>query len=279
MNKGIIKLNARLSIRQSKPSPLLFAAIFLALSVIIGTLEGQLSGIQMSGDEFNSIVDMEAYEEYMETGDQEALTEYLNTFYGGLIDHLNSIKITPLALGLYAALIILNVLINAGMYIFSLNTVRKTEPSLWNLLDGFGMFFRVLWLYILEAVYIFLWSLLCIVPGLIAMYRYRQAIYILIDHPEMSASQCISESKRMMGGYKIDLFWLDFSFLGWMLFVVVLNMMDTGMSVLNFIGIGTLLNVWVLPYRQLSYAEYYVKLRALPAEGEFPQAEFNGQGF
>ena len=99
MNKGIIKLNARLSIRQSKPSPLLFAAIFLALSVIIGTLEGQLSGIQMSGDEFNSIVDMEAYEEYMETGDQEALTEYLNTFYGGLIDHLISIKITPLALG------------------------------------------------------------------------------------------------------------------------------------------------------------------------------------
>ena len=156
------------------------------------------------------------------------------------------------------------------MYIFSLNTVRKTEPSLWNLLDGFGMFFRVLWLYILEAVYIFLWSLLCIVPGLIAMYRYRQAIYILIDHPEMSASQCISESKRMMDGYKIDLFWLDFSFLGWMLFVVVLNMMDTGMSVLNFIGIGTLLNVWVLPYRQLSYAEYYVKLRALPAEGELP---------
>lgn len=130
------------------------------------------------------------------------------------------------------------------------------EACFGNLLDGFGMFFRIIWLDILQTVFITLWSLLFIVPGIIAEYRYRLALYLLLDHPEMSAMDCIRESKRIMSGNKGQLFVLDLSFIGWWILA--------GIPI-----VGLFVRVWVVPYTQMTYALYYTTLTGTNAPAQF----------
>ena len=91
-----------------------------------------------------------------------------------------------------------------------------------------------------------LWSLLLIIPGIVAAYRYSMAFYILNDNPEMSAKAALDESKRMMAGYKGKLFCLQLSFIGW------------GFLCLFTLGIGYL---WLTPYIQTSMAYFYQNLK------------------
>ena len=138
-------------------------------------------------------------------------------------------------------------MVGAGFILFLLNTIRRTDACFGNLLDAFPLFFKLFMLSLLTGIFIFLWSLLLIFPGIIASYRYRQAIYILLDNPKKSALQCIRESKEMMKGHKGELFVMDLSFIGW--------------SILSNIPyVGYLAQIWTVPYINLSYALYYEKL-------------------
>lgn len=67
----------------------------------------------------------------------------------------------------------------------------------------------------LRGLYIFLWSLLFIIPGFVKSYSYAMTPYILTDYPEMTASQAIDRSKLMMDGHKGELFVLELTFIGW----------------------------------------------------------------
>lgn len=97
----------------------------------------------------------------------------------------------------------------------------------------------------LRCLYIALWSLLFIVPGIIAIYRYRMTPFIMIEHPELSASEAIARSKEMMDGHKGELFCLDLSFFGWILLsILTLN--------LGFLALN--------PYRNAAEAAFYREL-------------------
>ena len=159
--------------------------------------------------------------------------------------------------------------IGAGFVIFTLRTIDGSGASYWNLFDGFAMFFRIIWLYIVEGFFIFLWSLLFFFPGIIAMYRYRMAIYLLLEHPEMSVMDCIRESKRLMSGHKWELFVFDLSFFGWALLIGFVDGFGASLgitllcvSVLGYVGY-----VFLLPYMNLSYSLYYRQLTTVPASG------------
>ena len=111
------------------------------------------------------------------------------------------------------------------------------------LFSGFGEFFwKALWLKILKALFIFLWSLLFIIPGIIAAYRYAMADYALCENPEMSARDALRESARMMKGNKWRLLCLRLSFLGWH----ILSLFT--------LGIGT---VFLAPYTGQAEAVFY----------------------
>ena len=99
----------------------------------------------------------------------------------------------------------------------------------------------------LEIVFIYLWTLLLIVPGIIAAYRYRQALYLLIENPELSPLDCLRFSSQMMVGHKWELFVLDLSFLGWYLLCLLPGAI-----------------VWVEPYTRITYTNYYLALRDIP---------------
>ena len=114
---------------------------------------------------------------------------------------------------------------------------------------GFGFrgdtIVRYICLYLLQYVYIWLWSLLFVIPGIVKTYAYRLAPYIAIERPELSINDCITESRRLMDGHKMQAFLLDLSFLGWYL--------------LGFAAccVGV---VFVIPYHDAALANFYTSL-------------------
>ncbi len=119
------------------------------------------------------------------------------------------------------------------------------EVSVKDLFGHLGNFLNGFLLSLLESIYIFLWCLLFIIPGIIAGYRYAMAPFIMAENPGMTASEAINASKNMMLGHKWRLFCLDMSFIGWNL-----------LALFTF-GISTL---FVTPYHAQARASFYREL-------------------
>lgn len=99
----------------------------------------------------------------------------------------------------------------------------------------------------LRNLYITLWTLLFIIPGIIKGYSYAMTPFILAEHPNLTASQAIDLSKDLMDGHKGELFVLDLSFLGWIILAALT--LNLGHIALN-------------PYRNAAYAAFYRQLQA-----------------
>lgn len=233
MNRIRLKMQAKEIVANGKPSPIVFSVLYVLVMVIIGLLSAKLISVK---------IDQQTLINFIQNSDIEA-------FYDYIVDHAPS----PAAFFLDTLLTIMRAVLNAGFAIFALNLIKGANANLWNLLDGFEMFLRIVWLSILEYVFVVLWSFLFVIPGIIAFYSYRQALYLLIEHPEMSAYECIKESKRLMRGHKGELFELDLSFIGWWL-----------LSILPVVGY--LVNIWFAPFYKITMALYYRQLIYTPRE-------------
>lgn len=106
----------------------------------------------------------------------------------------------------------------------------------------------------LRDLYIVLWGLLFIIPGIIKSYEYRMVNYILAENPEMNTKEVFTMSRDMMRGNKWRSFVLDLSFLGWRL--------------LSLITIGLAGIFYVFPYRNMTNAALYEFLRYGRNEGD-----------
>lgn len=106
----------------------------------------------------------------------------------------------------------------------------------------------------LRDLYIVLWGLLLIIPGIIKSYEYRMVNYILAENPEMNTKDVFAMSRDMMRGNKWRAFVLDLSFIGWHL--------------LSLITIGLAGIFYVFPYRNMTNAALYEFLRYGRNEGD-----------
>ena len=229
-NRSELKHSASDLIRRSNPHVLTVGLVYLVLSIVISLLCSRLISVNVSESEAKN------YLQYAMNGNYDYALQYLDTM-----------KPPFSSVALDAVLRILMSVVSAGFIIFLLNTIHDTGPCFGNLLDGFGMLLKIILLNILEAVFIGLWSLLLGFPGIIAKYRYRQAIYILVDDPSKSPMQCIRESKAMMKGHKWELFVLNLSFIGWLLLA-------------SLPVLGYAVRVWSVPYIAMTNALYYERL-------------------
>ena len=231
IDRTAAKLQAKQLIRESQPSMLTAALLYTLLTALIGWLSLRLTGVDTNT--MNEMLRLAS------EGNSEAVMEMMT-------------KATPSAgASLIDSLLRLAMaVVGVGFSLFVMNSVRRSQPAIGNLLDGFGMFPRVLFLIILQIVLIFLWSLLLVIPGIIAAYRYSFAVYVMIDHPEMSAMDCLRESKRLTTGYKRQLFLLDLSFIFWFLLTMIPI-------------IGYVAQVYVTPYMESAKVLYYEQIRAL----------------
>lgn len=273
MNRRQLKSQAKGLIKTSKPKPVYVTLVYIVILIAFAVLSFKLVGQPLDeffDNQFKDIfyVDFENGADYNDDYDK-----YLDDFDAEqFIYAWEDAMPSPAANLLNLLLTLMGWVVAAGFTIFALRTISGSGASVWNLFDGFGMFFRIIWLHILESIFIFLWALLFIIPGFIAFYRYRMAIYLLLEHPEMSAMECINESKRLMKGHKWELFVLDLSFIGWGILVVVVNKIGAslGVAILTVIGLGYLVYIYLLPFRELTCALYYKQLTAVPdAEADY----------
>jgi uncharacterized membrane protein len=151
----------------------------------------------------------------------------------------------------------------AGLY---LSRIRGEAFSIKNLFDGFLKFGKSLVLGLLTTIFIFLWSLLFIIPGIIKRLSYSMAFYILHDNPDMKPLQALEKSEQMMDGYKGKYFALKLSFAGWLLGIAAVA---GGIMFLPFawvslaggmlaVGIGL---CWLWPYMDMTLALFYENLK------------------
>lgn len=113
----------------------------------------------------------------------------------------------------------------------------------------------------LRILYVTLWMLLFIIPGIVKGFSYAMTPFILEDHPEMTASEAINASKKLMDGHKMDLFILSLTFIGWQI-LACLTM-----------GIGFL---FLNPYMNAAYAAFYRSISGPQQEARayVPPVEF-----
>ena len=102
-----------------------------------------------------------------------------------------------------------------GLTLFFLAMFRRQIVGIGDVFLGFERYGKALGLFLFQGLFIVLWSLLFIVPGIIAAIRYSQAFFILADDPNKGIRQCMDESKMMMRGNKAKYFCLSLSFIGW----------------------------------------------------------------
>jgi uncharacterized membrane protein len=133
-----------------------------------------------------------------------------------------------------------------GVTFFSLNLARKQDTRVEVLFEGFKDFGRALGTYLLMILYIILWTLLLVIPGIIKAISYSQTFYILAEDKSIGAEEAIKKSLTMMDGYKMKYFVLGLSFIGWIL-----------LSILT-LGIGFL---WLIPYMQVTFANFHIELK------------------
>lgn len=132
--------------------------------------------------------------------------------------------------------------IQLGYAQYLLNQHDGKEFSFNDLFSQFHRFGQGFAQNFLTGLYVFLWMLLFIVPGIIKAFSYAMTPFIMADHPELSASEAITRSREMMDGHKLELFVLDLTFIGWNI-----------LCALTF-NIG---NIFLNPYKNAAHAVFY----------------------
>lgn len=239
MNRKKLKRDMLDAIHSGKTNIVWIALAFLALYLILYVL-----GMSVSG-ELTAVWDMAM--ELAETG----------------VATIPEVESSAIASVLSLAIDVMIVMLNVGFAVACLSTARRQGASVGNLFDGFACFLRALSVQILQYLILSAYAMIYALPasalmaaglGVLAplvcapllafavraFYSYRQALFLMLDHPELSAFGCMRVSRELMRGHKWEMFKLDLSFLGWMLLCLFPPAA-----------------IWVLPYTQVCYAGYY----------------------
>lgn len=248
-NRAEIKAEAKQLIRTGRASPLVVTAIVLVVSFVLDRVVslveyGTLFPASYMSRYYDLLLSGELYSMDME--DLMALANALpaatlqSTFFSILVS-------------LFMAVLM------GGYYLYCMGLRQRVEMPYATLLDGLSVAGRLIWCNILVYIKVFLWSLLFFIPGVVAAYRYRFAVYNVLTDSSLSASEAIRLSCRQTEGIKGELFVLDLSFIGW--------------SILSSFTMG-ILDIWLQPYVTLCDLAYFedaqIRLGRSPYGGEMP---------
>lgn len=232
------------------------------LAVIAGIL-ASLCGVSMHGGgggisfDFSGFNNSEVESEIQlpPVGGAESFEE----IYSGIDPAFWAIFGTVLAFGLAIGLVfgiaffILGSIVSVGYAKFNLSLIDGEDSTINDLFGYFKHWKTTILANLLRSVYVFLWSLLCFIPGIIASYTYAMVPYIMAEDPELTAREACERSKQMMDGNRMRLFCLTFSFIGWAILCAFTC------------GIG---NIVLAPYIEAAVADFYREIsdtRKIPA--------------
>lgn len=226
-----IKTEAKEILRSAKVSPILITLIVMAIAFVLnrvmilveyGTLF-PIGFIQRYAD---------AYQQAFATGDVSALQALAASLP----------ESTTMSFFFSTLVSLFMVILNAGYFIYCMGIRQGVEMPYSTLTEGLSVAGKLIWCWVQLTVRTFLWSMLFIIPGIVAAYRYRFAYYNILTDGSLSASEAIALSCRQTAGMKMDLFVLDLSFIGW--------------EIVSNFTYG-LLNIWLMPYKTLAELAYF----------------------
>ena len=231
------------------------------IAVVAGLIASLLGAIGSGGPELNVELNDGNFNASLQILGQNVISsdggaEFWHVFAGSAI----YIAIFAVITGI--ALFILGSIVEVGYMKFNLELVDRQKKTEIGTMFGYFQFWKTTaCARLLRSVYVLLWSLLFIIPGIMASFSYAMTSYILAENPELTAGEAIEQSKQMMYGHRWRLFCLQFSFIGWEL-----------LSALLTLGIGGL---WITPYKQAAIAAFYREISGTEckyAQPEQPQA-------
>lgn len=213
------------------------------IAVIVGLIASLLGGLGTDGPEVKLNIDMSGSNVSFEYADQTILSTNsgLNTELGAFLAG-SAVYIALAAIVMAVLYFVLGSIVEVGYAKFNLELLDGKEARIEDLFVYFHKWQTTATVRLLQSLYVFLWSLLFLIPGIIASYSYAMTGYILAEHPELTASEAIEWSKEMMSGNRFRLFCLQLSFIGWSILCVFT------------LGIG---NLWLRPYKQAATAAFY----------------------
>ena len=217
MNRQELKFDAKEKMRQAAVNPYVVTIIMGVIIVIMSVVQGGLnvwgelisSGTAVSGGEFSTYI-------------------------------VSSIVF-------FVVYLLISTILQFGYSSYCLKVAnRDSSMSYGDLFSSLKYLLKAIGLTLMISIFVMLWCLLLIIPGIIAAYRYSQAIFIMVENPDKGVMQCIRESKEMMAGHKMEYFILEISFFFWML----LGSVTCGLAY-----------IYVYPYMTVTFANYYNRLK------------------
>lgn len=239
-DRGTLKANGKAAFTRNYWKCVL-AGLLLAIAEASGGSggsSGASSGTRSGSNELSDLI--------ASGGMSSAEADQFMAIMGGILAAAAVIIIIAMIIGIAVKIFVLNPLAIGGNKYFVQNAINADTP-LGVLGDGYKMnYMNGVKTMFLKDLYIFLWSLLCGIPGIIKSYEYMMIPYLLADNPEMSSEEAFQKSKEIMNGNKMDAFILDLSFLGW--------------RILSVFTCGILDLFYVSPYYFATRAELYLTL-------------------
>ena len=159
---------------------------------------------------------------------------------------------------------LLGTVLATGFALYCMAIRRGERAEFLTLFDGFSFVGKLILLDILISLFIFLWSLLFLIPGIVRSYAYFAVPYILAENPDLDHNRVLQLSMDMTRGHKMDIFFTQLSFIFWFLLDAI---------TWNIVGV-----FYVRPYYNTTMAEVYRFLRfealqrGFAAPGELPGA-------
>ena len=148
--------------------------------------------------------------------------------------------------------------LTAGLMGFFLRAVRGEQPVLENLFEPFQQYFRYLWASLRITIFVILWLLLLIIPGIIAGYRYSMTLFVMLDNPGCSVKEAMTASSVIMRGHKLQ----------WFFYSLLFGLICFAGTLLT-LGIGLF---WLIPLAWSFQAAFYEFIRPRSASVEEPAA-------
>jgi len=275
-NRIDAKLAARASMRNAVPNCILVTLVFVLLSSGVAALVSQVipdpfqdafEDLYYWGYDVEKVIEADILRR-PEAVSRHAVAQCLLSFYGTVVGF--------------------------GYVSYALRLSRNEFPGYANLFDGFYKAGRIIWMSMLTGAFIWLWTMLGMLPGcallvtgivlrselmaglgavagsaggmaagLLAGLGYALSSFFLLDDPECTALQGITRSKNAMRGWRMELLMLHLSFFGWLLLTALAGGAVSGL--LDLAGAplwlqnlgGALPMVWLTPYMKCSQANFY----------------------
>lgn len=235
-NRQLYKQTAKKQLASRKTVPVLATLITMAFLVILGSgSEIQSTAVSNAPYENGTVWDMQTVLFCFSSTATELLFSFLTLVITGILT-----------------------LAECSLYDRYFNTLEKISFS--EYLQGFSRWLTGALAALWFSLWVFLWSLLFFIPGIVKAFSYSQMFFILAENPKIGVAKAMRISKVLTKGYKADLFVMGLSFLGW--------------NLLSMFTLG-ILQLWLQPYEYMSFTNAYksLKMHALRS-GTLSESDF-----